>query len=211
MRIGIVGSGRIGGTVGTLWSRVGHEILFSSRHPETLDNLARDAGGSARVGTPEDAVAFGDVVLLSIPFVALPEFGRAMSAAIGAKVVLETANPYPERDGPLADEVRSSGRGTGAYLRDWFPGVRVVRAFNSVQDRLLAAEAHRAGPRIGVPLASDDEEALRVASGLVIDAGFDPVVVGGLDRAREFDYGTPVYGSGMSGLVVREALKAGLG
>jgi predicted dinucleotide-binding enzyme len=206
MKIGIVGSGQIGGLIGRLWSQAGHEVLFSSRHPEHLAELVEQAGGAARAGTPEEAIAFGDVVLLSIPFVALPDFGRSMTEVLGRKVVLETANPYPDRDGAMAEEVRQSGRGTGAYLREWFPGVRIVRAFNSVWDRTLATEAHRAAPRVGIPLASDDGEALDVAATLVADAGFDPVIVGSLDRSREFDFGAPVYDTGMSGPDLRKAL-----
>lgn len=206
MKIGIVGSGQIGGLIGRLWSQAGHEVLFSSRHPERLAALVEQAGGAARAGTPEEAIAFGDVVLLSIPFAALPDFGRSMTDALGRKVVLETANPYPDRDGPMAEEVRQSGRGTGPYLREWFPGVRIVRAFNSVWDRTLATEAHRDAPRVGIPLASDDSDALEVAAILVTDAGFDPVIVGALDRSREFDFGAPVYDTGMSGPDLRKAL-----
>jgi 8-hydroxy-5-deazaflavin:NADPH oxidoreductase len=206
MKIGIVGSGKIGGLVGTQWSRAGYEVLFSSRHPENLAGLVAGAGGGARAGKPGEAIAFGDVVLLSIPFFNLPVFGRDMAAALKGKIVLDTSNPFPNRDGPIAEEVRQSGHGTGPYLRHWFPGVRIVRAFNSVFDRTLASEAHRAGPRVGIPLASDDEEALQVAAELVTDAGFDPVIVGPLDRSREFDFGTPVYDTGMFGPKVRAAL-----
>lgn len=206
MKIGVVGSGKIGGLIGTLWSRAGHQVMFASRHPETLAGLVKAAGGAATSGTPDEAIAFGDVVLLSIPFNELPEFGPAKRDAFGRKVVLETGNPTLSRDGALAEEVLGSGKGTGAYLREWLPGVRVVRAFNTVWDKTLAEGAHRAGPRIGIPLASDDEEALQIASGLVVDAGFDPVIVGELDRAREFDRGTPVYDTGMSGDEVRKGL-----
>jgi len=206
MNIGIVGSGKIGGLVGTLWSQAGHEVLFFSRHPENLAELVARAGNGARAGTPEEAIAFGDVALLSIPFVSLPAFGRETAKALQRKIVLDTSNPFPSRDGPMAEEVRRSGRGTGPYLREWFPGVRIVRAFNSVLDRTLASEAHRAGPRVGIPLASDDDQALQVATTLVTDAGFDPVSVGPLDRSREFDFGAAVYDTGMSGPDVRATL-----
>jgi hypothetical protein len=206
MKIGIVGSGKIGGLVGILWSRAGHDIVFSSRHPESLSDLVAQAGGSARTGTPEEAIAFGDVVLLSIPFVSLPGFGRRTAETLGRKIVLDTSNPYPARDGAMAEDALASGRGTGPHLRDWFPGVRIVRAFNSVWDGTLASEAHRAGPRVGIPLASDDGEALKIAAMLVMDAGFDPVIVGPLDRSREFDVGTAVYDTGMSGPEVRVTL-----
>ena len=206
MKIGIVGAGKIGGLIGALWSRAGHDVMFASRHPESLADLVEAAGGGATSGTPDQAIAFGDVILLSIPFKELPKFGPAKHDAFGRKVVLETGNPTLSRDGALAEEVMGSGRGTGAYLREWLPGVRVVRAFNTVWDKVLASEAHRAEPRVGIPLASDDEEALQIASTLVVDAGFDPVIVGALDRSREFDRGTAVYDTGMSGPEIREAL-----
>lgn len=207
MRIGVIGSGHIGGLIGTLWAGSGHEVLFSSRNPDGLDDLVRSAGNGARKGSPEEAIAFGDVILLSIPFGALPDFGRAKSAALGRKVVIETGNPNIRRDGAMAEAVIRSGRGTGAHLRDWFAGVRIVRAFSTVWDGTLAKGAHRDWPQIGIPLASDDVDALDIAAQLVIDAGFDPVIVGGLDRAIEFDMGTAVYDTGMSGPEVRATLK----
>jgi predicted dinucleotide-binding enzyme len=206
MKIGIVGAGRIGGLIGTLWARAGHEVLFSSRHPESLGDLVEAAGNTARSGTPDEAISFGDAILLSIPFGELPEFGRTKREALLRNIVLETGNPNLKRDGAIASSVLQSGRGTGAFLREWFPGVRLVRAFNTVREPVLAKEAHRAEPRVGIPLASDDEDALRIASGLVIDAGFDPVVVGILERARDFDMGTAVYDTGMSGPQVRKVL-----
>jgi predicted dinucleotide-binding enzyme len=206
MKIGIVGAGKIGGLIGTLWSRAGHEVLFSSRHPESLGELVEAAGGSARSGTPDEAISFGDALLLSIPFGQLPEFALTHREALMDKLVLETGNPNIKRDGAIATSALQSGRGTGAYLREWFPGVRIVRAFSTVWDPVLTKESHRVGPRVGIPLASDDEDALRIASQLVIDAGFDPVVVGALNRAREFDMGTAVYDTGMFGPEVRKVL-----
>jgi predicted dinucleotide-binding enzyme len=206
MRLGIIGAGRIGATLGRLWARAGHEILFASRRPEALGPLVAEAGPAARAGTPAEAAAFGEAVLIAVPFAALPDLGRQLAPALGGKVVLETANPYPERDGQIARTVRESGRGTGAFLRDWFPGVRIVRAFNSVWDQTLASEAHREPPRVGIPLASDHPDALALAARLVRDAGFDPVIVGSLDRAKEFDVGTPVYDTGLSGPALRTAL-----
>jgi len=207
MKIGIAGAGRVGGLIGTLWSRAGHEVLFSSRHPGSLGDVVEAAGNSARRGTPDEAISFGDAILLSIPFGELPHFALTKGEALLNKLVLETGNPNLKRDGAIASTVLQSGLGTGAFLRGWFSGVRMVRAFSTVWDPVLAKQAHRVGARVGIPLASDDEDALRIACGLVVDAGFDPVVVGALDRAREFDMGTAVYDTGMSGPEVRKALK----
>lgn len=206
MNIGIVGSGLIGGVVGTLWAKAGHAVLFSSRHPESLDGLVAGAGPNARRGTVEEALAFGEVIFLSIPYHAVEGFGREHREKLAGKVVIETGNPYPERDGAVGTEVRASGLGTGVYSARWLPGTRLVRGFNSVWDKTLAKEAHRPDPKVGIPLAGDDAEAIQIAAGLVRDAGFDPVVVGPLALARTFDFGTPVYNSNKSGPDVRAAL-----
>jgi 8-hydroxy-5-deazaflavin:NADPH oxidoreductase len=211
MKIGIIGSGGIGGTVGTLWAQAGHEVLFSSRHPDQLAALVEQAGPNAASASVNAAIGFAEVLLLSIPFGALPDFGREWRDAIGRKVLLETGNPSIKRDGAMAEEVFRSERGTGAWLREWFPDAGLVRAFNTVWQGTLASEAHRAPPRLGIPLASDDEEAMRIACELVVDAGFDPVVVGGLADAGRFDRGTSVFDTGMSGPAIRAALALGDG
>jgi len=191
LKIGVIGTGRIGGNLATLWAKTGHELLLSSRHPEELRELATSLGPKVRAGTPREAAEFGEVVLISVPYAALPQVGRDLRRELAGKVVLETGNPYPQRDGAMAEEARR--KGTGVASAEFLPGVRLVRAFNAINWNNLASEAHRKGERVGIPLAGDDAEALAVAQRLVRDAGFDPVVVGSLARAREFDVGTRVY------------------
>src|SRR5947208_9072860 len=105
-------------------------------------------------------------------------------------VLWDTGNPYAERDGEMAVEDRR--KGTGVASAEFLPGVRLVRAFNAISYRSLKAEAHRAGDPVGIPVAADDKQGLAVATRLVKDAGFEPVVVGPLSRAKMFDVGTPV-------------------
>jgi 8-hydroxy-5-deazaflavin:NADPH oxidoreductase len=204
LRIGIIGAGRIGGTLAALWVKAGHEVLVSSRHPAQLRTLASSLGPRARVGTPREAALFGEVVLVSVPYAALPQIGRDLKAELAGKVVLDTGNPYPERDGPMALEARA--RGTGVASAQFLPGVRLVRAFNAINAADLRGEAHRGGEPIAIPLAGDDPQALEVAQRLVRDAGFAPVVVGPLARAREFDVGTAVYTRLLTAAQLRQAL-----
>ena len=207
MKIGVIGSGKIGGAVGTLWVRAGHEVRFASRHPEAL-GFVRALGERASTGTPEEAAAFGEAVLVAVPYGALPALGRALAGPLRGKVVLEAGNPYPQRDGTLAEKVLESGAGTGPWSQSFLEGARLVRAFNSVPAGRLAAEAHRAGARVAIPLAGDDDEALRVAERLVEDAGFEPVVLGGLDHARDFDVGTPAYAHALGADDLRERTRS---
>jgi predicted dinucleotide-binding enzyme len=206
MKIAIIGSGKIGGTVGKLWAQAGHKVHFSSRHPEELTSLAKESGANAASGSVEDGLKFGEVFLISIPYGALPAFGERYAARLAGKVVMETGNPYPERDGDVAKQVINSGLGTGYWSAHWLSGTKVVRAFNSVWYQTLEREAHRNPPQVGVPLAAEDADAIETAARLVREAGFDAVQVGGLARAREFDVGTPVYNTNMSGPELRGAL-----
>jgi len=204
LKIGIIGTGQIGGALAKLWVAAGHEVLISSRHPEELRPLAQTLGPKARVGTPREAAVFGDVVLESVPYGALPQIGQDLKAELAGKIVLDTANPYPGRDGDMAIEARRVG--TGVASPRYLPGVRLVRAFNAINFDDLSSEAHRTGQPIAIPLAGDDAEALAVAQRLVRDAGFEPVVVGSLSRAREFDVGTPVYTVLMTAPQLRKTL-----
>jgi predicted dinucleotide-binding enzyme len=204
LKIGIIGAGHIGGALAKHWAKAGHEVFISSRHPEELKSLLVSLGPKAHVGTPREAAVFGDVVVVSIPYGATPQLGKELANELKGKIVLDTGNPYPGRDGPMAEDARK--RGTGAASAEFLPGTRLVRAFNAINASPLANEANRKPEKIGIPLASNDAQALEVPSRLVRDAGFDPVVVGGLDRAREFDVGTPVYVQSMSARELRAAL-----
>jgi predicted dinucleotide-binding enzyme len=179
-------------------------LLFSSRNPQDLVELVGAAGSRARSGYPQEAAEFGDVVLIAVPYGALPQIGRDHASLMQGKIVIDCGNPRADRDGPMADE--AIAKGTGVASAEYLPGVRLVRAFNALSAVQVEREAHRAGEKIGVPIAGDDPEAVTTAVGLVEDAGFDPVVVGPLSRAREFDRGTDVYVTGMTAAEIRAVL-----
>src|SRR6202046_5703388 len=93
LKIGIIGAGKIGGTLATVWVQAGHEALISARHPDELKPLAQSLGPKAHVGTPREAAVFGDVVLISIPYGALPQVGKDLKSELAGKIVLDTGNP----------------------------------------------------------------------------------------------------------------------
>lgn len=204
-KIGIIGSGAQGGGIGLLWAQAGHEVLFSSRHPEELKDLVAKAGPKAKAGLPQDAASFGDVVLIAVPYGALPQVGKDFAPLMKGKVVLELGNPREDRDGAMANDAMA--KGTGVASASYLPGVRLVRTLNALSATQVTRDAHRAGEKLGVPVAGDDAQAVAIAVQLVKDAGFDPVVVGGLARAKEFDRNTPVYVKGMTAKQIRETLK----
>jgi predicted dinucleotide-binding enzyme len=203
-KIGVIGSGRVGGTVGELWVKAGHAVMFSSLDLEHDKALAARLGAGARAGTSKEAAAFGEVLFIAVPYAALPQVGRDLGDALNGKVVLDACNPIPARDGDMATDARA--KGTGIASPQFLPGARLVRAFNCVGYASMKSEAHRAGERLGIPLAADDPAALQVARRLIEDAGFEPVVVGGLARAKDFDAGTPIFGRAMTAAEVRRTL-----
>ena len=195
LKIGMVGAGREGGALGTLFVKAGHPVTFSSRHPENLKDLVAGLGPLARAGTVEEAIAFGDVVLIVIPYAAMEQIGKAHASALAKKVlVIDVSNPIPRRDGE--DFVKSVGAqgGPGLMTAKFLPGARIVRAFNAIGSGRLAGLVHRAGEPVGVPIAGDDAKAIAVAESLIREIGFEPVLVGGLAMGKHLVPGTPLAG-----------------
>jgi predicted dinucleotide-binding enzyme len=204
MRIGIIGAGRIGGTIGGLWVKAGHPVMLSSRHPEELKDLVASLGPLASAGTVAQAIAFGDALFIAVPYGALPQIGQDHGAALKGKVLLDACNAVASRDGTVADEVEQEG--IGVVSQKYLSGARLVRAFNTMSYTIFAREANRPAPRLAIPIAGDDPEAVRIAARLVGDAGFDPVVVGKLADARRFQRGGPGYGQAVSAAELRQKL-----
>jgi hypothetical protein len=205
MRIGIVGAGMIGSTMAKLWSDAGHDIRLSSRHPDALQEFVATLGANAAAATPVQAARFGDVVMLTVPLSAVPGLAPELAPLFDGKVVIDTGNAYEKRDGQAAHDATGHAGGSAAWAAEFFPKARWVKGFNTVYFKVLESEAHRAGDRVGIPLASDDREAMDLVAGLVRDAGFDPVIVGALARGKEFEPGAAIYNTGMSGSDVRKA------
>jgi predicted dinucleotide-binding enzyme len=203
MKIGIIGSGRIGGTIGELWAKAGHKVFFSSRHPDELKPLVEQSGPNAQAGTVQQAVAFGDVIFIAVPYSALPEIGRDNAAGLKGKIVLNASNPISGRDGEMAAAARE--KGVDKADQEYLPGTRLVRAFNSTGAGRFASEAHKSGEKLGVAIAGDDPNAMKVAAQLVRDAGYEPVPVS-LARATEFAPGADLFGRALPVSELRKAL-----
>jgi predicted dinucleotide-binding enzyme len=173
-------------------------VRLASRHPEDLQPLVERLAKRASAGTPAETAKFGEVVMLTVPLAAIPDLARDLAPWLAGKAVLDTGNAYEKRDGDAAREATSHPPGSAGWAAAIFPGGRWVEAFNAVYFKSLESEAHRDGDRLGIPLAGDDPEAAENAARLVRDAGFDPVIVGPLERGKEFEPGTRPYNSGMS-------------
>lgn len=193
MKIGVVGSGNVGSAIGGAWVKAGHEVMFSSLNLDDDKKLAASLGGGARAGTPRDAAAFGTVLLISVPYKALPGVGKDLADLLKNKIVIDTSNPIVARDGDIAVAAREKGAGVASM--EYLPGARIVRAFNAIGARRMGEAASNKGERVGMPIAGDDQNAIATASGLIRDAGYEPVLVGTLAAmGKHLIPGTPLAG-----------------
>jgi predicted dinucleotide-binding enzyme len=181
MRIGVIGAGRIGGNAARMLARAGHEVLVSvSRDPQKLEALAAEIGG--RAGTPREAVAFGEVVMLSVSWTLVDDV-LAQAGPLHGRIVIDTTNQF----GRAGWE--DLGKRTAAEVNDArMPGARYTKAFNTLTAGFQAQAAGRTGrDRVVMFLCGDDEEAKRVVAGLIEDAGFTPVDIGGVADAAPME------------------------
>ncbi|MFM0174500.1 NADPH-dependent F420 reductase [Paraburkholderia sediminicola] len=190
MKIGILGAGFIGRAMATLAKQNGHEVMISnSRDPRTLISTAAALG--CVLGTAQEAAKFGEVVVVAVPFGSIDALP---AAALDGKIVIDTCNHYPERDGRI-EALDSHATTTSQMLAAALPGARVVKAFNAILARDLETDgsARDTPKRRALPFASDDEHAKRVVSGLLDQFGFDPVDAGALADSWRFERAKPVY------------------
>jgi 8-hydroxy-5-deazaflavin:NADPH oxidoreductase len=183
MRIGILGSGLMGGTLGTIFARAGHEVVFSyARSEAKLKALASEAGGNARSGTPAEAARQADVLLLAVPWSRVNEVLKQVGDVAG-KVILTCSLPMNPNNTALAIGHTTSGAET---LAAKVPKAKVVCAFNTVPSEVLPgvfAARHKAR-KPSLVYCGDDSGGKAIAVQLIQDAGFDPVDAGPLRIAR---------------------------
>jgi predicted dinucleotide-binding enzyme len=195
LKIGSIGAGRMGGALGELFVKAGHPVMFSSRHPDKIKPLAARLGPLAQVGTVEQAVAFGDVIVLVVPYAAIEEIGKAHGRAIASKaLLLDICNPIARRDGEAVVTWANEQGGAGLATAKLLPGAKIVRAFNGISYRRVVDIAHRAGTPVGVPIAGDDQKAIALAEGIIRGMGFEPVLIGGLAMGKYLLPGMPLAG-----------------
>ncbi len=190
MKIGVIGSGRVGSNLGRVWAQAGNEVMFSSLNLDNDKKLAAEVGPNARAGTPREAAAFGEVLLLAVPYGALPELGKTLDGLLRGKVIINASNPFPNRDGAIANEALE--KGAGVVDAQLLPGALIVRAFNAVPARRMGEVQEDPG-HFGMPIAGD-KRAIDVATRLIREIGYEPVIVGGLDMGKYLRPGTPLQG-----------------
>jgi predicted dinucleotide-binding enzyme len=183
MRIGILGSGLMGGKLGTIFARAGHEVVFAyARHYEKLEQLARDAQGNARAGTPREAAQEADALLLAVHWSRMEDVLN-QAGDLSGKVIVTCSLPMNDDDTGLVIAHTSSG---AEELAKRVPEARVVCAFNTVPSEVLFGvfAARREAARPSLVYCGDAARSKEIAAGLIRDVGFDPVDAGPLRIAR---------------------------
>jgi hypothetical protein len=191
----MIGAGHIGGTLARHFVDVGHEVAVSnSREPDTLEDLVVELGERAQALTADEAAGFGDLVVVSVP---LGRYRELPTEGFAGKVVIDTNNYYPQRDGNI-DELDSDQTTSSELLQAHLTGASVVKAFNAIFWEHLRDNGRPAGDpkRIGIPISGDDEDAKRKVAELIDQIGFDAVDAGTLaEGGRKHQPGTPAYTS----------------
>ena len=174
MRVGIIGAGRIGGGIARRLVGAGHEVLLSfSRDPQSLADQAAELGPGATTGRPKDAVAFGEVVVISVPWSTLPQ-ALEQAGSLAGQIVIDTTNQFG------APPLPANGQTAASFNASRMPGARYTKSFNTLTSAFQAEVAGRQGDeRVVQWLCGDDAEAKRIVAGLIEDAGFLPVDLGG--------------------------------
>jgi hypothetical protein len=193
LQIAIIGAGRIGQTLASLWAAAGHRLTIASAGGTSAHALA-DQLSQARAAEIEPAVAEAEAILVAVPFKAWPALAARLRNMRVGLPLLDATNAFAQRDGALAQAALSDPAGSSTQVADLVPAARVVKAFNTLHFSTLRAQAHRLAPRLAIPLAGDDSAALAVAAQLVGDAGFVAVIVGDLRSGRALEPGGPLFG-----------------
>jgi 8-hydroxy-5-deazaflavin:NADPH oxidoreductase len=193
MKIGVIGAGGIGGTIGTLWAKAGHDVLFSSRNPEKLADLVAAAGATARAGTVLEAAVFTDVILLAVYYWTMDE-ALAAAGTLNGKILIDATNPYRINNGRIH---RVPDASSGLELAAKVPGAKVVKAYNTLPTATFANEAHRADP-YALFYCGDDAAAKAIVAQLITDSGFTGVDIGKLEQVIHQEPGGVLYNHAMS-------------
>lgn len=178
MKVGVIGSGSIGGTVGTLWAKAGHEVLFSSRNPEKLSSLVAAAGNSARAGTIAEAASFADVIFLAVYYWTTND-ALAAAGSLDGKIIIDATNPYNRTNAGQIQRVPNVS--SALELAQKMPQAKVVKAYNTLPTATLANKHHCADPYV-LFYCGDDAGAKAIVAQLIEDSGFAGIDLGELSQ-----------------------------
>lgn len=206
MRIGIIGTGRIGGILAELWLKSGHEVMVGSKQSEKLDAVLKKAVPDCRKGSIEEAAQYGEVVVLSIPPEQIDNVIQKTVNYLDGKVIIDTMNSFIEGEGISVSEVMQRDIPSGVAIQERFPKAKVVRAFSSISYIDLKPMSYREPEYVSVPFCCDERSADEIITQLISDAGFKPYYLGPLLYSKPMDPGGKIYGKALTEMQIRDLL-----
>lgn len=193
MKIGIVGAGAIGQIYAKLWNAAGHEVLLSSRNPQKLTPIVEEIGPSVQAGTPAQAAAFGDVVLLAVNYWTLDDAIEAIRPHVAGKLVIDATNPLQHTEGGGIERVIEHDQISGLVMAEKLPEARIAKAFTTLWTGHVERHTNVADPKVAMTLAADTPADRETVAQLVRDAGLVPVDLGTLAQSRPLDPPSPIW------------------
>lgn len=193
MKIGIVGAGAIGQIYAKLWSVAGHEVLLSSRNPHKLTPVVEEIGPSVQAGTPAQAAAFGDVVLLAVNYWTLDDAIEAIRPHVQGKLVVDATNPLQYAEGGGTERVIGDDEVAGVITAAKLPEARIAKGFTTLWTGHVERQADVTDPKVAMTLAADAPADRATVAQLIKDVGLVPVDLGTLAQSRPLDPPSPIW------------------
>jgi predicted dinucleotide-binding enzyme len=209
MIIGMIGSGNIGSTLGKHWAKAGHHVLFSSRHPEELNQLVVEIGSNVKACSIKEVFeADADVYVLAMPFYAIDKLSELYAGEYADTTIIDVTNPYPQRDGDMAKEVLDANYNASEYTAMKFGTAKTAKAFNTIPADDLDKFAFNTREKVAIPYAAQDEMSKKISEQLITDIGFEPVYIGNLSDSKIMDTGEDLYGQTLPLKEINDKIKS---
>ncbi|KAB1067748.1 NADP oxidoreductase [Tamlana haliotis] len=195
MKIGIIGSGNLAGSLGKCWEQIGHEVLFGTENSDHLQSVLNAVGKkNAVVFSVNDVFeANADAYLLAMPFKSIEKLAERYAGTYEGKIIIDATNPDPDLDGAIADEVLKANYNASEYTAVKFSTAKIVKAFNTIAPEDLETETFRSHHQIAIPYAVQDAESKHVVEKLIQDIGFDAFYIGDLSHTNIMDPHQALY------------------
>ncbi|MBW1296022.1 NADPH-dependent F420 reductase [Aquimarina litoralis] len=190
--IGIIGSGAIGGILGTYWAQAGHKVMFSSRNPEKLAKLVEKAGDNSQFGSVEEATAFGDIILLAVNYSSIHQAIEKIKGFVTDKIIIDATNPLIKTDNGYKNMIPENTT-AGEAMQRLLPDAKIMKSYTTLWSKYLETQSNKKDGLLVMPLSGGYKEDKQKVTQLIIDSGFHPYDLGGLSKSKLQDPGSAIW------------------
>ncbi len=190
--IGIIGSGAIGGILGTYWAQAGHKVMFSSRNPEKLATLVEKAGDHSQFGSVEEATTFGDIILLAVNYSSINEAIEKIKGLVTDKIIIDATNPLVKTENGYQNMIPENTT-AGERMQQLLPDAKIMKSYTTLWSKYLETESNRKDGLLVMPLSGGNKTDKQKVAQLIIDSGFHPYDLGDLSQSKPQDPGSAIW------------------